>query len=67
MDGRRKVSELHRFEGYIFDLDGTIYLGNHAIEGAVETVGFLRQMGKKLLFLTNKTIESREHYVSRAC
>ena len=59
------MSELHRFEGYIFDLDGTIYLGNHAIEGAVETVGFLRQMGKKLLFLTNKTIESREHYVSK--
>ncbi|MCU6709907.1 HAD-IIA family hydrolase [Paenibacillus sp. J5C_2022] len=53
------------FRGYIFDLDGTIYLGQHAIEGAVQTVNALLGMNKKILFLTNKTIESRDSCVRK--
>jgi len=53
------------YEGYIFDLDGTIYLGPHAIEGAPETVNKLLSDGKQVLFLTNKTIDSRENYVTK--
>ena len=56
---------MDHYAGYIFDLDGTIYLGDHAIEGAVETIHHLQSKGKKLLFLTNKTIESRENYVKK--
>jgi ribonucleotide monophosphatase NagD (HAD superfamily) len=36
---------MRRFEGYIFDLDGTIYLGKRAITGAPETVRCLREAG----------------------
>jgi arabinose operon protein AraL len=53
------------FSGYIFDLDGTIYIGNRIIDGAVETIRYLQSLDKKLLFLTNKTIESRENYVKK--
>ncbi|NMO95421.1 HAD-IIA family hydrolase [Paenibacillus lemnae] len=53
------------FAGYIFDLDGTIYLGDHPIEGAVETIRYLQSLDKKLLFLTNKTIDSRENYLKK--
>ncbi|MVO99068.1 HAD-IIA family hydrolase [Paenibacillus lutrae] len=56
---------MEQYAGYIFDLDGTIYLGDHAIEGAVETIQHLQAQGKKLLFLTNKTIDSRESYVKK--
>lgn len=56
---------LDHFAGYIFDLDGTIYLGDHAIEGAPETIRHLQSRNRKLLFLTNKTIESREYYVKK--
>ncbi|GAB6926456.1 HAD-IIA family hydrolase [Paenibacillus sp. JCM 10914] len=56
---------MDHFSGYIFDLDGTIYLGSEAIEGAVETVHYLQSLGKKLLFLTNKTIDSRENYLKK--
>ncbi|WP_054955200.1 HAD-IIA family hydrolase [Paenibacillus dakarensis] len=56
---------MDHFSGYIFDLDGTIYLGNQAIEGAVETIQYLQSQDKKLLFLTNKTIESRENYLKK--
>lgn len=53
------------YEAYIFDLDGTVYLGDSIIEGALEVVLSLAQQGKKLLFLTNKTIESRQKYVAK--
>ena len=54
---------MDHFAGYIFDLDGTIYLGDRVIEGAPETIRHLQSLNRKLLFLTNKTIESREYYV----
>ncbi len=56
---------MDQFAGYIFDLDGTIYLGDHVIEGAPETIRHLQSLNRKLLFLTNKTIESREYYVQK--
>lgn len=56
---------MDHFSGYIFDLDGTIYLGAEAIEGAVETIHYLQGLDKRLLFLTNKTIDSRENYLKK--
>jgi len=35
---------MRRFRGYIFDLDGTIYLGERANPGAPETVRCLREV-----------------------
>lgn len=56
---------MNQYKGYIFDLDGTIYLGQNAIEGAVNTVNRLLADDKKVLFLTNKTIDSRHNYVKK--
>lgn len=56
---------MDQFAGYIFDLDGTIYLGDRLIEGAAETIRHLQSHNKKVLFLTNKTIESRTNYVKK--
>jgi len=56
---------VNKYEGYIFDLDGTIYLGQYAIDGAVDTVNRLLADNKRVLFLTNKTIDSRENYVKK--
>src|SRR5690606_4736442 len=56
---------MSRISGYIFDLDGTVYLGNQLIEGADTVINHLQQQGKKVLFLTNKTIESREKYAKK--
>ena len=49
-------------DGFLFDLDGTIYLGEQALPGAVETVAELRRMGKRLLFVSNKPLASRHDY-----
>lgn len=57
--------QMENLKGYIFDLDGTIYLGNQLIPNANKVVNQLQAAGKKVMFLTNKTIESREKYVEK--
>ena len=41
------------YEGYIFDLDGTIYLGDELLPGAKRLILKLRDLGKKVVFLSN--------------
>lgn len=55
------------FAGYAFDLDGTIYLGNNALPGAVETVASIRRAGRRLVFVTNNPLHSAEDYARRLC
>jgi NagD protein len=52
-------------EGFVFDLDGTVYLGDAALPGAVEGIAALRQMGKRTLFVSNKPLEPREAYARK--
>lgn len=42
----------------LFDLDGVLYVGNHAIDGAVETVNALRDAGLAIRFVTNTSTMS---------
>ncbi|MFD1397088.1 HAD-IIA family hydrolase [Kroppenstedtia eburnea] len=51
--------------GYIFDLDGTVYLGEHPVPGADAAIRALRARGDRVLFLSNKPIARREDYVSK--
>ena len=52
-------------DGFIFDLDGTINLGKAALPGAVDGIAQLRQMGKRILFVSNKPLEPRESYAHK--
>ncbi len=45
--------------GALCDLDGTLYVGDELIPGAVEAIDFLRERGMRLRFLTNTTTRSR--------
>lgn len=53
------------FRGYIFDLDGTVYLGENAIPGAAETIADLRKRGCGVVFLSNKPLQPREVYAEK--
>src|SRR5579875_2278682 len=53
------------FAGYAFDLDGTLYLGDHALPGAVDVVGRLRAEGRGVVFVTNNPLHPKEHYASK--
>lgn len=50
------------YRGYVFDLDGTLYLGDELLPGAAETVGALRDAGSRVAFLTNKPLELPADY-----
>jgi arabinose operon protein AraL len=52
-------------KGFIFDLDGTIYVDDAAIEGVAEAIKGLKERGDKVVFLTNKSIASRKDYVEK--
>ncbi len=54
-----------KVKGFIFDLDGTIYLGDDVIEGAPEAIQRLKERGDKVAFLTNKSIARRTDYVEK--
>lgn len=53
------------YEGYIFDLDGTLYLGNTPLPGAVDLVRQLRAMDARVLFLTNNPTRNPETYATK--
>ncbi len=53
------------FHGFIFDLDGTVYLGDHALPGAVETMAAIRARGAKTLFISNKPLEPASAYAQK--
>lgn len=55
----------HPIDGFIFDLDGTVYLGEAALPGAVDGIAALRQQGKHVLFVSNKPLEPRESYAKK--
>lgn len=52
-------------DGLIFDLDGTIYLGNAALPGVPEALATLRARGKRICFVSNKPLEPREQYAAK--
>lgn len=51
--------------GWLFDLDGTIYLGEALIPGADDVIAALRADGRRVLFLSNKPLETRTDYARK--
>ncbi len=56
---------LRRFDAYIFDLDGTIYVDDELIPGAGETIARLRAGGARVAFVTNHPLHPATHYAER--
>ena len=52
------LTELRNKNAFICDMDGVIYHGNRIIPGVLEFVSWLRNNGKKFLFLTNSSERS---------
>lgn len=53
------------YDAYIFDQDGTIYLGEQPLPGAAETIAALRAAGKRTIFLSNNPTKTREQYAAK--
>ena len=67
--GTHPVSSLGRPDrlvaGYIFDLDGTIYLGDDLLPGARRLIEALLVLDRKILFLTNNPTSSAGEYAAK--
>jgi NagD protein len=53
------------YEGYIFDLDGTIYLGDALLPTVAETITRLRDLGRRTVFLSNNPTQTRHDYAAK--
>ena len=50
---------------YVFDMDGTIYLGEQVLPGAIELIQYLKDQGKRFFFFTNNSSRSPMRYVDK--
>ena len=50
---------------FLLDMDGVLYIGDTPIEGAAKTVAYLKSKGKKIIFMTNNSANTRRAYVQK--
>ena len=53
---------LDKYDYFIFDLDGTIYRGEHLIPNADKVINHLKSINKKIVFVSNKTTGTAKDY-----
>ena len=59
------MERLKNINLYLFDMDGTLYLGNHLYDFTKELLHQIRTSGKKYLFVTNNSSKSVEDYIKK--
>ena len=58
-------TKLRACELFLFDMDGTLYLGDEIFDGAVELMEDLPALGKKYIYLTNNSSRAGTDYITR--
>jgi HAD superfamily hydrolase (TIGR01450 family) len=53
------------YEGYVFDLDGTIYLGDELLPGVLRLIPKLRELGRRVIFLSNNATKDPKMYAQK--
>ena len=56
---------LNNYDGFIFDLDGTIYRGQKLLPGAEQVIAEIKNQSKSHVFLSNKPIARRDNYAEK--
>lgn len=59
------MDKLKNCELFLFDMDGTLYLGDDVYPGAIELMNDLPRLGKKYIYLTNNSSRAGEDYITR--
>lgn len=62
---RANPKPTHLYDAYVFDLDGTVFLGNALLPTAGETIAALRSQGRRTVFLSNNPTRTRQEYVEK--
>ncbi len=56
---------LRSTRGFLLDMDGTFYLSDRLLEGALRFIDVLRTQQKQFLFLTNNSSKDRRQYAEK--
>ena len=62
MDRYQKLKDCELF---LFDMDGTLYLGDNVFEGAIELTEQLPSLGYRYIYLTNNSSRAGKDYITR--
>lgn len=62
MDAKKYIKEINLF---LFDMDGTLYLGNRLYDFTKELLATIKSQNKRYLFMTNNSSKSVEDYVKK--
>lgn len=65
MNKEAALKRLEQVQCFLLDMDGTFYLGDQLIEGALSFIDKLKETGRDFLFLTNNSSRSASHYVQK--
>jgi HAD superfamily hydrolase (TIGR01450 family) len=53
------------YDGYVFDLDGTVYLGDALLPGAADAIARVRALGRRTVFLSNNPTRDPQMYADK--
>ncbi|CCH61977.1 hypothetical protein TBLA_0G00280 [Henningerozyma blattae CBS 6284] len=56
---------LDKYDTFLFDCDGVLWLGSHLLPSVKETLNLLEESGKKVMFVTNNSTKSRAAYTKK--
>lgn len=56
---------LGKIKCFMLDMDGTFYLGNQILEGSLDFLDAVERTGRRVLFLTNNSSKSADHYIQK--
>ena len=59
------MSKLEQIRVFMLDMDGTIYLGEHLFPCTLPFLKYLKESGRRAVYLTNNSSRSRDRYVKR--
>ena len=60
-----KNHALSNIDLYLFDMDGTLYLGNQLFDFTEELLAKIKSAGKRYMFMTNNSSKSVEDYIKK--
>ena len=56
---------LNDIELFVLDMDGTFYLGNNIIDGALDFLEAVKNAGKRYMFFTNNSSTNSDKYIEK--
>ncbi len=65
MTAEQLRERLRAIRCFMLDMDGTFYLGNQILPGSLEFLDAVERTGRQVLFLTNNSSKSADHYIQK--